>query len=128
MRKRLVIIGVLLSLLGFLFLYVLAHGQADRTSELINSRSVLRQAYDEYEATGRLPPSNGSWQIFPYTNELRVGTRALQPAAATTLPGAPSAGLFVITTTHELIYLSSNRNPVLLSDPSYRVPFWRNGY
>jgi len=107
----------------------MAHGQAERKSRLISARNVLRQAYDEYIETGILPSRNGSWSISAYTNDVIVSGRRIRMTAVTRLADDdPSWGSFAIAQTGELVWLTSDREPVLLSAPDYTVPLWRDGY
>jgi hypothetical protein len=115
--------------LGWFFVYCAAHAQAERKSRLIGARSVLRQAYDEYIRTGILPSRNGSWSIIAYTNDVVVSGRRIQMAAATSLADIdPSWGSFAIAPSGELVWLRSDRAPVVVSASDYTVPLWSDGY
>ena len=129
MWKRIFISAVVVAFLGWFLVYVVAHGQAERKSRLIGARNVLRQAYDDYIKTGILPSRNGSWSIIAYTNDVLVSGRRIQMAAATSLAdGDPSWGSFAIAPTGELVWLRSDRAPVVVSAPDYTVPLWSDGY
>jgi hypothetical protein len=129
MRKLIVTTVVALGLACFFVVYCAAHGQAERKSRLIGARSVLRRAYDDYLREGVLPSRNGTWEILPYTNQVVVAGRKIQLALATTPWRDWSGEFFAMSSTKEILWLScTNGRAVVVSEPSYAVPLWKNGY
>lgn len=130
MIKRVLIVVIVCIAIGFAGVVLLAigHGQAARKAHLIMARDVLRAAHAEYERTGILSPRNGSWAIRTYTNEVQISGHQLRLSIVTYLDQNASEGVFAMATTGEIVWLVTNRSPVIVSDPSYRVPLWRAGY
>ncbi len=129
MWKRILVLAVAVGLVGWVLLYCAAHGQAGRRARLIGAQNVLRQAYDEYQKTGTLPTHNGTWLIVPYTNQVMLAGRRIQLAVATTPWEDWSGEIFAVTPMGEIVWLSStNGTAVLVSDPQYSVPLWKDGY
>ena len=111
---------VVVAALFFVFGHVYVRGM--QRNGMVQARRSLERAYAEYERTGTLPASKPRAQLSIYTNAIIVSGVTQYPVVA--FDWGFRGGPLAITTNQTVLWLHTNRGPMIIDD-SYRIPlFW----
>ena len=119
MRTLLVwILGLAIVVAGLFFAYL----RGMQKNFMVQARKSLERGYAHYERTGTLPASPPRSQFSIYTNSVFVSGVTQHFAVA--LDWGFRGGPLAITTNRTVLWLHTNRGPMIIDD-NYRIPlFW----